>query len=220
MQPTAGWGFGDTHIQHCSCWQTSVGQSVLLEYGTGCEWYPSNQTLQCSVVTIRCYPWSAISWQVFHIFGLCVFSHQSTDYSIVVAHLTSNNFEGHPCCMHVDYLPIDYSKNNATLKRCAHRVVTIMSKIDYSRITQNSIWSPFQFGYLSPVFKKKILSKHGTKANIRSTKMANNRHACSMDVLQSYWTLDELPLCCSQSTGEKTHTNLRHNGHNSVSTSF
>jgi hypothetical protein len=24
---------------------------------------------------------------------------------IVVAHLTSNNFEGHPCCMHVDYLP-------------------------------------------------------------------------------------------------------------------
>ena len=45
------------------------------------------------------------SWQVFHIVGLCVFSHQSTDYSIVVAHLTSNSFEGHPCCMHADYLP-------------------------------------------------------------------------------------------------------------------
>jgi hypothetical protein len=52
---------------------------------------------------IICYPWSAGSWQVFHIVGLCVFSHQSADYSIVVAHLTSNSFEGHPCCMHADY---------------------------------------------------------------------------------------------------------------------
>ena len=43
--------------------------------------------------------------KVFHIVGLCVFSHQSADYSIVVAHLTSNSFEGHPCCMHADYLP-------------------------------------------------------------------------------------------------------------------
>jgi hypothetical protein len=34
-----------------------------------------------------------------------VFSHQSADYIIVVAHLTSNSFEGHPCCMHDDYLP-------------------------------------------------------------------------------------------------------------------
>jgi hypothetical protein len=34
-----------------------------------------------------------------------VFSHQSADYSIVVAHLTSNSFERHPCCMHADYLP-------------------------------------------------------------------------------------------------------------------
>jgi hypothetical protein len=49
----------------------------------------SNQTLQCTVVTIRCYPWSAGSWQVFHIVGLCVFSHQSADYSILVAHLMS-----------------------------------------------------------------------------------------------------------------------------------
>jgi hypothetical protein len=32
---------------------------VLFEYGTGCECHPSNQTLQCPVVTIRCYPWSA-----------------------------------------------------------------------------------------------------------------------------------------------------------------
>jgi hypothetical protein len=54
---------------------------------------------------IRCYPWCAGSWQVFHIIGLCVFSHQSADYSIVVAHLTSSSFEGHPCCMHADYLP-------------------------------------------------------------------------------------------------------------------
>jgi hypothetical protein len=36
---------------------------------------------------------------------VCVFSHQSADYSIVVAHVTSNSFEGHPCCMHADYLP-------------------------------------------------------------------------------------------------------------------
>jgi hypothetical protein len=48
---------------------------------------------------------TAGSWQVFHIVGLCVFSHQSADYSIVVAHLTSNSFEGYTCCMHADYLP-------------------------------------------------------------------------------------------------------------------
>jgi hypothetical protein len=92
-------------VSNCSCWQTSIGQPVLAEYGTGCEWHPSSQTLKCPVVTIRCYPWSAGSWQVFHIVGLCVFSHQSADYSIMVAHLTSNSFEGHPCCMHADYLP-------------------------------------------------------------------------------------------------------------------
>jgi hypothetical protein len=34
-----------------------------------------------------------------------VFSHQSADYRIVVAHLTFNSFEGHPCCVHADYLP-------------------------------------------------------------------------------------------------------------------
>ena len=38
--------------------------------------------------------WSDGSWQVFNIVGLFVFSHQSADYSIVVAHLTSNSFEG------------------------------------------------------------------------------------------------------------------------------
>jgi hypothetical protein len=36
--------------------------------------------------------WSVGSWQVFHIVGLCVFSHQSADYSIVVTHLTSRSF--------------------------------------------------------------------------------------------------------------------------------
>ena len=65
------------------------------------------------------------------------------------------------------------------------------------------IWV-FKSGVLKNVF---IHSKHGMKANIRSTKMANNRHAYNRDVLQSYWTSDELPLCCSQPTGEKTHTN-------------
>jgi hypothetical protein len=92
-------------VSNCSCWQTSIGQPVLFEYGTGDEWHPSNQTLQCHVFTIRCYPSSAGSCEVFHIVGLCVFPHQSADYSIVVAHLTSNSFEGHPCCMHADYLP-------------------------------------------------------------------------------------------------------------------
>ena len=91
-------------VSNCSCWQTSIGHPVLFEYGTGCEWHPSNQTLQCPVVTIRCYPWSTRSWQVFHIVSLCVFSHKSADYSIVVAHLTSNSFDGHPCCMNADYL--------------------------------------------------------------------------------------------------------------------
>jgi hypothetical protein len=46
-------------VSNCSCWQTYIGQPVLFEYRTGCEWHPSNQTLQCPVVTIRCYPWSA-----------------------------------------------------------------------------------------------------------------------------------------------------------------
>ena len=92
-------------VSNCSCWQTSIGQPVLFEHGTGCEWNPCNQTLQCPVVTIRCYPWFAGSWHVFQIVGFCVFSHQSADYSTVIADLTSNSFEGHPCCMHVDYLP-------------------------------------------------------------------------------------------------------------------
>jgi hypothetical protein len=46
-----------------------------------------------------------------------------------------------------------------------------------------------------------ILSKHGTKANIRSTKMANIRHAYNRDVLQSYWTSDGLPLYRSANSG-------------------
>jgi hypothetical protein len=82
-----------------------LDKPVLFEYGSACEWHPSNQTLQCPVVTIGCYPWSTGSWQVFHFVGLRVFSHQSADYSIVVAHMTSTSFEGHPCCMHADYLP-------------------------------------------------------------------------------------------------------------------
>jgi hypothetical protein len=56
------------------------------------------------IMKTNIYPWSVGSWQVFHIVGLCVFSHQSADYSIVVAHLTSNSFEGHPCCMHYYYM--------------------------------------------------------------------------------------------------------------------
>ena len=55
----------------------------------------------------------------------------------------------------------------------------------FSMITLR-IWV-FKSGVLKHLF---ILSKHGTKANIRSTKMANNRHAYNRDVLQSYWTSD------------------------------
>jgi hypothetical protein len=65
------------------------------------------------------------------------------------------------------------------------------------------IWV-FTSGVLKKLF---ILSKHGTKANIRSTKMANNRYAYNRDVLQSDWTSDGLPIYCSQPIGEKTHTN-------------
>ena len=50
------------------------------------------------------------------------------------------------------------------------------------------IWV-FKSGVLTNLF---IRSKHGTQANIRSTKMANNRHAYNRDVLQSYWTSDGL----------------------------
>jgi hypothetical protein len=70
-----------------------------------------------------------------------------------------------------------------------------------SRITQNSCFE-FESGVLKILF---ILSKHSTKANIRSTMMANNRYAYNRDVISSYWTSDGLPLCCSQPTGEKTH---------------
>jgi hypothetical protein len=69
----------------------------------------------------------------------------------------------------------------------------------FSMITLR-IWL-FKSGVLKNVF---ILSKYGTQANIRSTKMANNRHAYNRDVLQSYWTSDGLPLYCGQPTGEKT----------------
>jgi hypothetical protein len=71
----------------------------------------------------------------------------------------------------------------------------------FSMITLR-IWV-FKSGVLKKLF---ILSKYGTKANIRSTQMANNRHAYNRDVLQSYWTSDGLPLYCSQPTGEKTNT--------------
>jgi hypothetical protein len=29
-------------VSNCSCWQTSIRQPLLFEYGTGCEWHPSN----------------------------------------------------------------------------------------------------------------------------------------------------------------------------------
>jgi hypothetical protein len=52
-------------VSNCSCWQSSIGQPVLFEYGTGCEWHPSNQTLQCPLVTIRCYPWFAGFYKMY-----------------------------------------------------------------------------------------------------------------------------------------------------------
>jgi hypothetical protein len=64
------------------------------------------------------------------------------------------------------------------------------------------IWV-FKSGVLKNLF---ILSKHGAKANIRSAKMANNRHAYNRDVLQSYWTSDGLPLCCIVSRLVRKHT--------------
>ena len=66
------------------------------------------------------------------------------------------------------------------------------------------IWV-FKTGVLINLF---ILIKHGTKANIRNTTMANNRHAYNRDVLQSYWTSDGLPLFRSQRLVRKhTQTN-------------
>ena len=78
----------------------------------------------------------------------------------------------------------------------------LMHYQEFSMITLR-IWV-FKSGVLKNVF---ILSKHGARANIRNTKMANNRHAYNRDVLQSYWKSDGLPLYYSQPTGEKTHTN-------------
>ena len=70
-------------VSNYSCWQTYIGQPVLSR----------------SDVT-RGLPDLGKSFTL-----LCVFSHLSADYSIVVAHLTSNSFERHLCCMHADYLP-------------------------------------------------------------------------------------------------------------------
>ena len=64
------------------------------------------------------------------------------------------------------------------------------------------IWV-FKSGVLKDLF---ILSKHGTKANIRSTKMANNRHAYTRDVLQSYWTSDHYTVV-SRLVRKHTQTN-------------
>ena len=77
--------------------------------------------------------------------------------------------------------------------------VTHYSK--FSMITLR-IWV-FKSGVLKNVF---ILSKHSTKANIRSTKMANNRHVYNRDVLQSYWTSDGLPLYTVVSRLVRKHT--------------
>jgi hypothetical protein len=64
------------------------------------------------------------------------------------------------------------------------------------------IWV-FKSGVLNNLF---ILSKHGTKANIRSTKMTYNRHAYNRDVLQSYWTSDHYTVV-SQLVWKHTQTN-------------
>jgi hypothetical protein len=84
---------------------------------------------------VRREPVSASCNRRVHIVGLCVFSHQSADYNIVVAHLTSNIFEGHADTQRKKLsldsnIYINYSKNNVPLKRCAHTGVTIMSNID------------------------------------------------------------------------------------------
>jgi hypothetical protein len=80
------------HVNHASRALLKIQYVHASNLRTGCEWHTSNLTMQCPIVTIRCYPLNAGSWQVFRIVGLCVFSHQSADYSIVVAHLTSNSF--------------------------------------------------------------------------------------------------------------------------------
>jgi hypothetical protein len=96
----------DRALQRLVRWMPFATSPVLKQH-----WLP-NRRLSTRTVRnrlrsagLKCYQWSAGSWQVFHIVGLCVFSHQSADYSIVEAHQTSSSFEGHPCCMHADYLP-------------------------------------------------------------------------------------------------------------------
>ena len=138
-------------VSNCSCWQTSIGQPVLFEYGTGCKWHPSNQTLQCHVVTIRCYPWSVESWQVFHIVGLCVFSHQSADYSIVVAHLTSNSFEEHPCCMHAIFVLLIFA-----FVPCLLRINKFVKTLDLNTQNANSKRDHTEFWVMC--------EKHGSRA--------------------------------------------------------
>ena len=65
------------------------------------------------------------------------------------------------------------------------------------------IWV-FKSGVLTNLF---ILSKHCMKANIRSTKMANNRHAYNRDVLQSYWTSGYHYTVVSRLVRKHTQTN-------------
>jgi hypothetical protein len=78
---------------------------LFFQNRAGSEWHPSDQAMQCSVFTLQCYMLSSGSWQVFHGVGLGMFSHKLADYCIMIAHLTSNSFEGNSCWPHGNYLP-------------------------------------------------------------------------------------------------------------------
>ena len=85
-RPTNGSYATSSNSNHC-----------FFQNRAGSEWHPSDQAMQCSVFTLQCYMLSSGSWQVFHGVGLGMFSHKLADYCIMIAHLTSNSFEGNSC---------------------------------------------------------------------------------------------------------------------------
>jgi hypothetical protein len=82
------WTFSDSPwiqtVSNCSCWQTSIGQPVLFEYGTGCEWHPSHRRSRLAwCLARRKIHWSDESWFLLHVTDsrMRVWRHKNTAYA-------------------------------------------------------------------------------------------------------------------------------------------
>jgi hypothetical protein len=170
----------------------------LFEYGTGCEWHPSNQTLQCPVVTIRCYPWSAGSWQVFHNrrtrlrwclarrgWNLRIWRkiHWS-DESRFLLHVTDGRMRVWRWTFNDS--PWLKSRRFQTVSNCPCWQTSIGQLVLFEYGT-GCEWHPSKKNAAMPCRHDQMLPV--VCRILASLSLANNRHAYSRDVLQSYWTL-------------------------------